>query len=65
MQVIIVRLASHVVHPDYEAQIDILSLLVLRGSLPGRDGRIITDWAVANQALLIDVWNDLNPTLSL
>ena len=55
----------HVVHPDYEAQIDILSLTVLRGSPPGRDRRIITEWAIANQARLIETWNQLNPTLAL
>ena len=55
----------HVVHPDYEAQIDILTLVVLRGSLAGRDRRIVMEWALANQARLIDTWNNLNPTLAL
>lgn len=55
----------HVLHVDGEAVIDILTLAVLRGTLPRHHRREVMDWAEQNRSRLVAEWNRLNPDLLL
>ncbi|MGY2051695.1 DUF4160 domain-containing protein [Methylobacterium sp. JK268] len=51
----------HVVSPDAEALIEIATLRILAGSLPGRVAREALTWAAENRAVIAAEWNRINP----
>ena len=51
----------HAVHPDFEAQIEIDTLTILRGSLPPAVRRQVLEWASANIVRIKTEWNRINP----
>jgi hypothetical protein len=51
----------HAVHPDFEAQIEIDSLTILRGSLSLAARKPVLEWAGANIAKIKTEWNRINP----
>lgn len=51
----------HVVAPDYQAMIEIETLAVMQGTIPARDRKAVTAWAVAHQDDVKAAWNRLNP----
>lgn len=55
----------HVIHPDFEALVDVATLTVLRGTIPARDRHAVMDWAAANHGRLVAEWNRLNPDLAI
>lgn len=50
----------HVVTPDYEALVEIATLRILAGSLPGRVEREALAWATENRAVIAAEWNRTN-----
>ena len=55
----------HVAAPDYQAMVEIKTLVVFRGSIPARDRRAVMEWAETNQEAIRAAWNDLNPALAI
>ena len=55
----------HVVAPDYEAMVDVVTLAEIRGSIPARDRRTVMEWADAHRDRIVAAWNDLNPDLAI
>ena len=55
----------HVVAPDYQAMVEIETLVVIRGTIPTRDRHAVMEWAETNQDAIRAAWNDLNPTLAI
>ncbi len=53
----------HVYYGDYHALIEIESLLILKGDLPNKQYQKIRDWALTRQALILEVFKNLNPDL--
>ena len=51
----------HAVHPDFEAQIEIETLTVLRGSLPAAARKQVLEWASWNGLKIRSEWNRINP----
>ncbi len=51
----------HAVAPDFEALIEIETMGLMRGSLPGRARKAVMAWAVANRAAIAAEWNRINP----
>jgi hypothetical protein len=51
----------HAIHPDFEAQIEIDTLTILRGRLPPSARKSIFEWAGANIARIKAEWNRINP----
>jgi hypothetical protein len=51
----------HAVHPDFEAQIEIETLTVLRGSLPAAARKQVLEWAGGNVLKIRSEWNRINP----
>ena len=51
----------HVLAPDFEALVEIASLVVVRGSVEGQSGKRALAWAVENKALIAAEWNRINP----
>jgi hypothetical protein len=51
----------HAVHPDFEAQIEIETLTVLRGSLPAAARKQVLEWASWNVLKIRSEWNRINP----
>jgi hypothetical protein len=51
----------HAVHPDFEAQIEIDTMTILRGSLPPAVRRQVLEWASANIVRIRTEWNRINP----
>jgi hypothetical protein len=51
----------HAVHPDFEAQIKIDTLTVLRGWLSPAARKSVFEWAGANIAKIKAEWNRINP----
>lgn len=52
----------HVEAPDDDAQIEIASLKLLAGSLPGGStGRAIRNWIEEHRAEIVTEWNRINP----
>lgn len=49
----------HVVGPDFEAQVAIADLTVLRDVLPGKCKPALT-WALRNKQALMNKWNELS-----
>lgn len=50
----------HVISPDFEALIEIETMMVLRGDL-GRARKAVMEWANANRAAIVAEWNRINP----
>jgi hypothetical protein len=50
----------HVIGPGWEISLDIRTLEVRRGSAPPADSREILEWARANQAYLLERWDEYN-----
>lgn len=50
----------HVIYGDYNAVIDIQTLGVLEGDLPGRGLSIAQEWTKIYQAELLDIWETQN-----
>ncbi|WP_237477646.1 DUF4160 domain-containing protein [Lichenibacterium dinghuense] len=53
----------HVLYPDGDTLVDIVSLAVLRGTLPRRHRQDVLAWAALNRSTLVAEWNRLNPDL--
>jgi hypothetical protein len=51
----------HVLTPDAEALVEVATLRVLAGSLPGRVEREALAWARANLDTIRAEWNRINP----
>ena len=51
----------HAVAPDFEALIEIETMMLLRGSLPGRARRAVMEWAARNRGAIAAEWNRINP----
>jgi hypothetical protein len=51
----------HARYAAQEALVRISDLLVMEGSLPRKQLRLVQEWAQANQALLANKWTELNP----
>lgn len=52
----------HIISPGREALVEIGTMKVLNGRLPGgRSGRAALAWVMVNQAVIIDEWNRVNP----
>lgn len=51
----------HAIGPDYEALVEIDSLLIIKGRLPNVMRRDVLMWAAANRALIAEEWNRINP----
>jgi hypothetical protein len=51
----------HAVHPDFEAQIEIGTLAILRGSLSLSARKPILEWANSNIVRIKTEWNRINP----
>jgi hypothetical protein len=51
----------HAVHPDFEAQIEISTLSILRGSLSPAGRKPVLEWARANITKIKAEWNRINP----
>jgi Domain of unknown function (DUF4160) len=51
----------HAVHPDFEAQIEIETLAILRGWLSPAARKSVFEWAGANIAKIKAEWNGINP----
>jgi hypothetical protein len=51
----------HAVHPDFEAQIEIDTLAILRGSLSLSARKPILEWANSNIVRIRTEWNRINP----
>lgn len=51
----------HAVHPDFEALIEIETLVILRGSLSAQATKVVMAWASENRAMIAAEWNRINP----
>lgn len=51
----------HVISPDDEALIDIATMTILRGALPGRLRAAALSWASAHIDAIKTEWNRVNP----
>lgn len=51
----------HVLYAEYEALIEINSLKIIRGSLPGKPLQKVNKWAASNQKMLLNNFFILNP----
>jgi hypothetical protein len=51
----------HAVAPDFEALIEIETMEIMRGSLPGRARKVVMEWAGRNRAAIAAEWNRINP----
>jgi hypothetical protein len=51
----------HAIHPDFELQIEIETLMIMRGKPSPRARRTVIDWAEANIAMIKAEWNRINP----
>ena len=49
----------HAVHPDFELQIEIRTLTIMRGRAPA--SRSVMRWAEANREKIKTEWNRINP----
>jgi hypothetical protein len=49
------------VHPDFELQIEIATLMIMRGKPPAAARRAVMDWAESNIATVKAEWNRINP----
>jgi hypothetical protein len=51
----------HVVHPDFEALIEIETFAFYAGSLPPPARRTVMEWAQKNLSIIKTEWNRINP----
>ena len=51
----------HAVHPDFELQIEIQTLMIMRGKCSAPAYRAVMNWAEANIAAIKTEWNRINP----
>jgi hypothetical protein len=51
----------HIVHPDFEALIEIETFVIYAGALKGPAGRAALQWATSNQQAIKVEWNRINP----
>jgi hypothetical protein len=51
----------HAVHPDFELQIEIETLTIMRGKSSPAARRAVLGWAEANIATIKAEWNRINP----
>ena len=49
----------HAIYGEYDAQIGINPITVLRGSLPGRAESMVVEWAALHQQELMKNWDQL------
>jgi hypothetical protein len=47
----------HAIYAEYEAEIDIRTLEVLRGQLPKRALALVLEWAAEHRSELMEDWN--------
>jgi predicted alternative tryptophan synthase beta-subunit len=47
----------HAIYGDYNAVMDIQTLKILEGDLPGKGAAMLKEWAALYQAELLDIWN--------
>ncbi len=52
----------HAEYNEYKAAIDINSLGIIEGRLPGKVLSLVIEWASEHQQELLDNWNDLKIT---
>lgn len=52
----------HIVHPDFEALIEIIGFAVYAGEVKGPAGKRAMAWAKENIELIKAEWNRVNPT---
>ena len=50
----------HVIYGEYNAVIDIRTLGMIEGDLPGKGLDMVKEWAAAHQEELLDIWNTQN-----
>lgn len=55
----------HVIAPDFQAVVDIETLVVIRGTLPAQARHGVMTWASEHQAEIVTAWNLLNPDLTI
>jgi hypothetical protein len=51
----------HAIHPDFELQIEIETLMIMRGRPSPVARRAVMDWAEANIETIKTEWNRINP----
>jgi hypothetical protein len=51
----------HAIPPDFELQIEIETLMIMRGRPSPVAGRAVMDWAEANIETIKTEWNRINP----
>jgi Domain of unknown function (DUF4160) len=51
----------HIIHPDFEALIEIETFATYRGALKGSAGKSAFEWAKANVQVIKAEWNRLHP----
>jgi Domain of unknown function (DUF4160) len=51
----------HIVHPDFEALIEIETFATYAGSLEGKAGKSALQWAKSNVQVIKAEWNRVNP----
>lgn len=51
----------HIVHPDFEALVEIATFATLAGALKSAAGKAALKWAVSNAQAIKAEWNRVNP----
>ena len=51
----------HIITPDADALVEISTLEIIPGKLPGKAARTALAWAAENKALIAAEWNRTNP----
>ncbi len=51
----------HVIGPDFQAQVDTVTLEVMEGTMPRAIQREALNWANANREVIVAEWNLCNP----
>jgi len=47
----------HVLYGEYNGIIDLLTLSIIEGDLPGKAVALVTEWASKHQDELLEMWN--------
>ena len=55
----------HIVNPDFEALVSILTFEVIEGELAGSAGKLAMAWAKENIEVIKAEWNRLHPKLAI
>ncbi len=55
----------HIVHPDFEALIEIETFAVYAGVLKGSAAKAALEWATSNVPVITAEWNRVNPRFPL